>query len=530
MDAAVRPYKGLTRKRGKGVRPLCNYNRELVTPALPTMDSAATTVFDVVQRARRRSLGHLALQDALEACSVALLGPAVLLVFGTDLVPEALLLLFVLAGLGFGTYRWLHARPSPYAVAQRLDASWETHDQISTAYYFSEHADRAGPLAKQQQGLAGPLASAGSVPIALPLEIPKAAYALAGMVVLIGGLFGLRYSMQATLSLKPPLPPMVMQALLGDRADDLFTDEETSEELAETSDETAASNREERELERDTREEQREPTPRMAGGDQPPEALAEDLMAVPEVEGLSVDEQYGDELASAEGAGRESGSEQEGLEADTDERSPGESSPQDPSRPNAGGQSEESDDLWSRLQDAFEKMLSSMNLEEQTSGESGEPSGGEESQQSSEAGAEAQASAGEGQEGRESDSQGQEGGGTPENPQELSQGEGGSEDSNLTPEGQATSSAGSNDGSKELAAAALDQALGELSELYSRRAEEMSGEVLIETEAGPQELQTPYSPSEAGHRDPGGVIRRDQIPHAYRHFIQKYFEALQEKN
>ena len=84
--------------------------------------------------------------------------------------------------------------------------------------------------------------------------------------------------------------------------------------------------------------------------------------------------------------------------------------------------------------------------------------------------------------------------------------------------------------SNVVAEAALDQALGELSELYSRRAEEMSGEVLIETEAGPQELQTPYSPSEAGHRDPGGVIRRDQIPHAYRHFIQKYFEALQEKN
>ena len=493
------------------------------------MYSAATTVFDVVQRACRRSLAHLAFQDALEACTVALLGPVTLLVLGTDLIPDALLGLFVVAGLAFGIYRWLHARPSPYAVAQRLDASWETHDQISTAYYFSEHADRAGPLAKQQQGLAGPLASAGSVPIALPLQIPKAAYALAAMVVLIGGLLGLRYSMQATLSLKPPLPPMVMQALLGDRADDLFTDEEASEELAETSDETAASNREERELERDTREEQREPTPRMVGGDQPPKALAEDLMAVPEVEGLSVDEQYGDELASAEGQGEE-GAEQEGLEADANERNPGESSPQDPSRPDAGAQSEESNDLLSRLQDAFEKMLSSMNLEEKTTGESGEPSGGEESQQSSEAGAEAQASAGEGQEGGESDSQGQEGGGTPENPQELSQGEGGSEGSNLTPEGQATSSAGSNDGSKELAAAALDQALGELSELYSRRAEEMSGEVLIETEAGPQELQTPYSPSETGHRDPGGVIRRDQIPHAYRHFIQKYFEALQEKN
>ena len=79
---------------------------------------------------------------------------------------------------------------------------------------FSEHPDSAGPLSEQQQALAGPLASAGSVSAALPLELPKAAYALIGMVVLIAGLLGLRYSVQSTLSLKPPLPPLVAQALL----------------------------------------------------------------------------------------------------------------------------------------------------------------------------------------------------------------------------------------------------------------------------------------------------------------------------
>ena len=494
------------------------------------MDSASAPLLNVVHRARRRSLVHLGFQDVLEACTAALLGPACLLVLGTDLLHETLLLVFLAAGLVFGTYRWLRARPCAYGVAQKLDSRWGTDDQISTAYYFTEYPESRGPLAKQQQDLAVPLATSGDIAAALPLQMPKAAYACAGMVVLIAGLFALRYSVQSSLSLKPPLPPIVMQALLGERAEELW-EQEPSEELAEASQQTAASNREERELDPDTRGDQPEPVPQIAGGGQPPEALAEDLMEVPEVEGLSFDEQYGDELAAAEGEGQESGDEQAGLEADADERRPGDASPlRDPSRPDAGSMSEESNDLLSRLQDAFEKMLSSMNLQEKRTGESGDPTGGEESQQPGETGAEAQAQAGEGQEGGESDSQGQDGGGTPENPQELAQGEGGSEASNLTPEDQATSSAGSNDGSKELAEAALSQAMGALSELYSRRAEEMSGEVLIETEAGPQELQTPYSPSEAGHRDPGGVIRRDRIPHAYRHFIQKYFEALQEKN
>ena len=495
-------------------------------PSQPAIYPSAMGLVAVVQRARRRRLAHLGFQEALEAGAVAMLGPPFLLMLGTAWFPESLLLLFVAAGLGVGVYRWLRIRPSPYGVAQRLDTRWGTNDQISTAYYFSENAEKAGPLAKQQQTLAAPLAAGGDIAAALPLELPKAAYVLVGIVVLIGGLFGLRYSMQSTLSLEPPLPPMVMAVLFGERTEDLWADQDA--ETKELSERTARSNRDERNVDEDTRREAAEPTPQIAAGEAVPEGSAEDMLALPEVEGRSVE--YGDELASAEGDGQETGPEQEGLDPDRSERSGANdsASPQDPSRPDAGSMSEESNDLLSRLQEAFEKMLSSMNLEQQSAGEMGDPSGGQESQQQAEAGA--QASSGEGQEAGESGGEGQDGSDAPESPKELAQGEGSSAGSNVTPQGQATSSAGSNDGSKELAEAAQLQAMGELSELYSRRAEEMSGEVLIETDAGPQELQTPYSPSEAGHRDPGGIIRRDQIPHAYRQFIQNYFEALREKN
>jgi len=111
----------------------------------------------------------------------------------------------------------------------------------------------------------------------------------------------------------------------------------------------------------------------------------------------------------------------------------------------------------------------------------------------------------------------------------LTQGDSGSDSSATAAEGATASSAGSNDGSKELTEAEQMQAMGELDELYQQRAEDMSGEVLIETEAAPQQLQTPYSPTTAGHRDPGGQVSRDEIPFAYRKFVQKYFEALREK-
>jgi hypothetical protein len=93
-----------------------------------------------------------------------------------------------------------------------------------------------------------------------------------------------------------------------------------------------------------------------------------------------------------------------------------------------------------------------------------------------------------------------------------------------------SSSAGSNDGDKSLSESAQLEAMGELSELYQKRAEDMSGEVLIETQAAPQQLQTPYTPTAAGHRDLGGQVSRDEIPFAYRQYVQKYFEALRQKS
>jgi hypothetical protein len=114
--------------------------------------------------------------------------------------------------------------------------------------------------------------------------------------------------------------------------------------------------------------------------------------------------------------------------------------------------------------------------------------------------------------------------------QQVSQGEGGN-NSDQPGEGQPSSAAGGNDGSKDAAEqAAIEEAMGKLEELYSRRAEEMKGEVMIETETAQQSARTPYQPQDSGHQDLGGTVSRDAIPLAYQAYIKSYFENLRTKN
>jgi hypothetical protein len=114
--------------------------------------------------------------------------------------------------------------------------------------------------------------------------------------------------------------------------------------------------------------------------------------------------------------------------------------------------------------------------------------------------------------------------------QQVAQGDSGA-NSEQSGEGQPSSSAGSNDGSKEAAEqAAIEEAMGRLEELYSQRAEQIRGEVMIETETARQTARTPYQPQQSGHQDLGGTVSRDAIPLAYQAYIKSYFENLRTKN
>ena len=484
-------------------------------------------LLNVVERARKRACAQVTLREATVALTIALLGPLALAVLGTELLPAGLLVVFLLAGLGLGAYRWRRRQPSPYGVAQTIDSAWQAEDQISTAYYFASHPAEAGALTPYQNQKAAPLALAGDLARALPFTLSRSTYALGAVVLVLAALLGLRYGTQSNLSLKPPLAPFALPSLFAaPEGDELRRDELARVEGKR--DEPAQSLRKDSRLEQPPEPLESEPVAIPSDGAPSGDAVPGAEAALPEVEGLSVDSDFGDELATGSGEGEDGEGQAEAKDASGSNSEPG----ADQGKPQDGAPSEESNDLLSRLQDAFKNMLSSMKMDPPSGSQPGEPSAQESGQSSPAEGAPTgQEAGGEASQAGENagESEGS-GGAAPEAPQELTQGESGSESSGAPPEGSMSSSAGSNDGDKSLSESAQLEAMGELSELYQKRAEDMSGEVLIETQAAPQQLQTPYTPTAAGHRDLGGQVSRDEIPFAYRQYVQKYFEALRQKS
>ena len=487
----------------------------------------------VVLDGRKRLLLQAALRDTLLSLTIAVTGLAALLALGTDYFPPALLWLFAAAGIAAGIVRWKRSQPPPYRVAQLLDRRWQTDDQVSTAYYFLKESARAGVVAEQQRSAARSLAAAGDLTAALPLRVPQAVWGVLAMLALSGALFVARYALQPALSLERPLASMLVQALLGPENGQNETGALEPESAPRPGEEESAPSLEE---EGETRDPESRPSPQESP--QAPEAFAAPIdplnVEIPEVEGLSLEEPYGDEmdynsLVEAEQQGKQQGEKGEspsdaGKSSDPNSEQAGQESQTDP-------WNQEADNLLDRLKEAFQNMLAKMNMEP-PKGPSSEKAESESNSNAESSGEKAEASEGTAQGGASESGEAQMEGGESGQPssQQIAQGESGNS-SEQPGQGQPASAAGGNDGSKEAAELAeIEQAMGRLEELYSRRAEEMRGEVMIETETARQTARTPYQPKAAGHEDLGGTVSRDAIPLAYQSYIKSYFENLRTKN
>ena len=484
-------------------------------------DAAAGPIAGVVEAARRRLLTHNGVRDALWAAAIALAGPALLFALGVDAFPAFLLWVFLLGGLAYGFYRWRQSAPDEYRVAQLLDRRSSSDDQISTAWHFAhETADdlEAVPL---QRELAQRAARTVDVGVALPFTWPKATWWAAGMLALSLGLLGLRIALQPQLDLKPPLAPMLFPGLARSAQQPVETLEPPRR--AQSEDEPFSLDRSgETEEPRPEDETQSDALEIPVGEEQ----LA-DAFEMPEVEGLSAGEQTGDEMtAENQGEGREgdqSAADEQGAETGNEQASNEDDG--------AGDWSEESNNLLDRLKDAFQNMMDNMGMEppQTAQGEQGQEQQGQ-GEESSEGqqGQQAQAEAG----AQASDAQ-MEGGEPGEGePQQTAQGQGSSDTDEAGQQGQAASASGAAEGSKELAEALAEQqaAMDALEEFYLKRAEEMQGEIMVETTETEQTAQTPYRNVAGRHADRGGAVSRDQIPLAYQSYIESYFRNLRAKD
>lgn len=489
-----------------------------------------------VRRAQRRVVANRALWEASLAATFALLGPTLFLLVGRDWFAWPLLVLFVLGGAGAALWRLWGKRPDLYRVAQVLDARLATQDQISTAIFY---LDSREPAAIEQRRAAASLAERMDLEAAFPFTLPRSLYGLASVFLVASALCALRYFLEKPLRLDHPLPAMIVQAMRGpelakqqrqektEQGQPLPQEQNQAQALESNTPGNRLNGRQAQEISVPTDEGTPQKSAKGETPAQDPNAAA-DAAQKSDPPGDPMTANPGDDpiqsyedmlerdaksgLAKAQGKpGQDSSKSQDG---------------------NGSGSQESSNSLLAKLKDAMGNMLSRL----------GQKSPGPAQQQAG------NGNASDGSEQKEGDGEGQSGAGQAKpGGKQASGGEGadtnsqdmaaqnsgnkaGGKTSDQSARGQAGSGAGRQEGDKQIGEARQQEAMGKLSELYGRRAANVSGEVTVEAQAGKQTLRTPQAEKQASHSDSGGEVSRDEIPLAYQAYIKEYFNKLRQEN
>ena len=487
---------------------------------MPPSDLNLGLVEASVETCRRRIVGQLRTREGFLALAVCLVGFCGLLVLGTRYVPVVTLPLVAGIGAWIAIQRLGACLPSSYSVAQLVDARAGLQDALATAYYFktSGISWQSEEIARAQYESAAGLAAKINPRRTFPRAKSRAQRISAGLLVSAVLLVTLRIGLQANISFEPPLASLILTAIFGQqpdshpRAGTLMA--EMDQQLA---DRPHPSNEEF--FERPASE-QDSPDSELPDetAEQPPEQVGK----MPEVEGLIT--------VPLEEQGPEGMGEDSTLQAEQSDL-PSEGQDGDlPTDPGSDAWDEEAQSLFDKLKQAFDNMLQTLDMAsaESSSSESGQEKGSGSTEEAASSGNPADSGEAEQDPSAQAADASMEGGEAgPEAGEAASAGSTSGEDSTGDQSsGENASAAGTSDGDKELAEAELLEVLGELEELYMERAEKMRGEVTIETRLAEQSASVPYNQRSTSHGDGGGAVSRDEIPAAYRTYIQNYYDTL----
>lgn len=489
---------------------------------------------DLIRRARRRYVRNLLLKQGIRAASAALAGLILLLLVGTEVLDWPWVLAIVAGSLLAGFRAFRRESFTPDRVAREIDRRLGLHDSLSTALFYSR-----GPGARRTSGKgmreaqraeAERLASEVDVVRAVPVAIPKSIYATAILVVVASSLFALRYGIFRTLDLRPPLATFVFdkfhflsEPLAAQKkkrqvrhADDKLA--QFGMQLDEDSDRNRGA---------------QGSTPGLSTESPGAEASKRDAKADASRQRASAS--FETLKRKSQNAVEGEGDGESAAEASTGERensksasSKGEPSGRSQTSQQAANSQHENNGLLDKFRDAMANLMSRLNSRPRE--------GDSQDQASSEARRQDQAqSQRQGEKG--SDRAGRRADGSPngdaegdqqgEGSQKAQSGpgkQGGRDAEQASKQGQ--SGIGKDDGSKDVREAEQLAAMGKISELIGKRSQNLTGEVMVEVASGKQELRTAYSQQNAKHADAGGEIHRDEIPLAYQHYVQQYFDEV----
>lgn len=484
-----------------------------------------------VERARRRFLWNEAIAQSAFAAAVLFAGVILLLLVGTQLLDWRWVAAFTIAGAAFGLYRTLTRVPNRYQVAVTVDHRAGLHDALSTALHFTAGGARSPGLPairefqRQQTERLIPLIDLDR---AVPFRIPRALYVMGLLGLVASSLFALRYGIRRTLNFDAPLTRVVMDGLgLHAPEDKLASAQKKSGDGKQS----------------DTLDEQGLPFPKSeqkrAGELDAASPSALETVGDPDVNNEKAESASAgkDSKEKGEGAGKEGGDKGSPEQAENGQQagaknadSPAgskEGAPQ--GEPGASQQSSQGNNssLLSKMKEAMQNLLSKAKPQKGDNGQKPNGAQGQQKGQSQQAKSGEKGSPGESKDGGQQDQaqgEGQQAG--DQDNSDSSQGKGNGKSSEQQAAAQPGSGVGKQDGAKDIRAAEQKAAMGKLTEVIGKRSAQVSGEMMIESQSGPQQLRTQYSKRAATHTQAAGEVNRDEVPVELQGYVQQYFAEV----
>ena len=443
---------------------------------------------ELLSAARRRVFGHVLIRELLLAAAVGLGVVAIVLLAGSAQLGMKWIPLAALGTFGVRMFLENRKRPSAYAVAQSIDQRLKLADTLSTAAYFAESSPPGRPvdpaLRDQQRARAEDTAHSVDLRKALPLRRPVSLYPAATLALVVIGVLLLRVTATGSFDTRASLVGAPLKSLL-----EAAEKQVRAEKKAGEGDEPANGDETSKQIDNN----------RDYAGD--PEALPEESPETPE----SAEEQKGDQK---KGDGKGAATKDDANDAQNAANKP------DASQEAKEQEGQQQESLLDKLKDALSDMM----------GKS-KPAGNQ--QKTAQKGKKGDKQQGDNQE-KSADTDDKNPG---DNADSENHNKGSEMDaSGMSAEGQKDdnqhSGVGSQDGDKAARDAAALKAMGKISELFGKRAENVTGDVMIEVGSTRQQLKTPLAQRTATHNEAGSEIHRDQVPLEYESFVQRYFDQV----
>jgi hypothetical protein len=486
-------------------------------------------IITFLQRARRRFLWNEVVAQGALGAALLMGGVVLLLILGTQILDWRIIASLCIAGTGLAVYRTVKHVPSEYKIAVLVDTHSGLHDALSTAYYFSDSAQAAkisSSVQAAQRSHAESLIPSVDLETAIPFRFPRALYAMAVLGLVASSLFALRYGASKKLDWRPPISQLIIESLgLRDPEAKQAANKKNNDGKMGDALDTSGNPLPKSEQKKD----EMDPAPSSAldstGDPDGNGEKTEDVSAKGgDSKGESSDKTGGEEGDSEKADG---GSPQNGKSTN-DNPSGSQDGPQQGEQ--SGGKQNDANQssLLSKMKDAMSNLLSKAKPQssqgaKKESGSQGQQQQKAQSQQQTGDKGSQQNQQGESQDA--ADSQQGEQPGDSDNQQD-SQGKGSGKNSEKQASSQPGSGIGKQDGAKDIAAAEQKAAMGKLSEIIGKRAANVSGEMMLDVQSGPQQLKTQYSKNSASHGASGGEISRDEVPVALQGYVQQYFDEV----